>query len=307
MSRKLVCLGPGGSYGDCVAQWLNANVFHGTVEIEFVKDNQDVLAEIENGSGEADLPMGIVPVYNTVEGYVAGVMRYLMRGPSHEKYYLSTQPSFVSEETFHVVGKVTLRIRHQLFACDPSVQLSDIKTVVSHGQALGQCARMLRRILPDASLEPMSSTSGAAQSVAEIQDPSRAAIASRFCAGLYNLTPLVDDVADVKENYTHFYLVVKGHRIVQNDFGSGVAVLLWPDRNEAGVLHDILSPMAALKVNVRYAPQIPLGGADNRVVFCIEMDVHKNPRVMNAIFTLLAAMSKRMIVLGSFLNEAIIE
>lgn len=156
-------------------------------------------------------------------------------------------------------------------------------------------------------LEPVSSTSGAAQTVAESQDTTKAAIASRFCADIYGLAPLVKDVADVKENYTHFYLVVKGYSVLQTSFGSGIALLLWPKKNTPGVLHDILSPMDALKVNVRYAPQIPLGGADNKVVFFLEMDTHENPRVMNSVLTLLAEMSNRMIVLGSFVSEAVIE
>lgn len=298
----LVCLGPEKSYGDCATRWLNANTLNGTGEIVFVGSNEEILSSLKLD----EMTIGVVPVYNAVEGIVAPVIRHLMKGVDQRELYLSTEPYLVPD-AFHVVGRLGLRIRHQLLVSDASVSLQEIKTVKSHQQALGQCSQTLRRILPHAALDPVSSTSGAAQYVAETRERSVAAIASPECRDFYGLTPLGDSVADVEENYTQFYILTRGYMVLQEEFGSGIALLLWPKDNTPGVLHDILSSMAALKMNVRYAPQIPLGGADNQVAFFIEMDTHPNPRVMNAVLTELAEMSKKMIVLGSFLCEVTIE
>lgn len=300
---KLLCLGPDKSYGDCATRWLNANTLSGTGEIVFVGNNEEILSSLKLD----EMAIGVVPVYNAVEGIVAPVIRYLMRGVDQRELYLSIEPYLIPNEAFHVVGRLSLRIRHQLLASDASVSLQEIKTVKSHQQALGQCSQTLRRILPHAALDPVSSTSGAARYVAETRERSIAAVASPECSNFYGLSPLVDSVADVEDNYTQFYILTRGYMVLQKKFGSGIALLLWPKSNTPGVLHDILSPMDALNINVRYAPQIPLGGADNQVAFFIEMDTHPNPRVMNAVLTELAEMSKKMIVLGSFLYEATIE
>lgn len=137
VNQQLICLGPEGSYGHCVAQWFNKKVCRGVADIVFAQSNQDVLCDLPIGSEGETLPIGFVPVYNTIEGYVAGVMRYLMKGADQRRYYLTTDQYLIPGETLHVVGKASLRIRHQLLVCDAKVSPHDIKTITSHEQALG--------------------------------------------------------------------------------------------------------------------------------------------------------------------------
>lgn len=69
--------------------------------------------------------------------------------------------------------------------------------------------------------------------------------------------------------------------------------------------------MGAMKVDVRYAPSIPIGGSKgglkSNVAFFVEMDVHPNRFVTDAILTLLAEMSEKMVVLGAFAKECVID
>ena len=89
---------------------------------------------------------------------------------------------FVASE-LKVIAEVLLEISHDLLSV--SGDLSDIRKVVSHPQALGQCRAWLEENLPDATLVDVGSTALAAQMVAD--DPSAAAIASETAASLYGL------------------------------------------------------------------------------------------------------------------------
>lgn len=149
--------------------------------------------------------------------------------------------------------------------------------------------------------------------VAEMRDRSVAAISSKFCAGLYGLHILQADFQDAARgaNYTHFYWVRNGTLApfpVSNGNGiRKIGLLLWPKANAAGVLHHLLSPMAAVEMNMTYQTSILLGGVDDKVAFFMEMNVHENPLVTSAVITLLAEMSEKIVMLGVFSTMVIEE
>src|SRR6187200_2196887 len=84
---------------------------------------EDALAAIS--AGEADL--GMIPIENSVAGRVADI-HHLMPNSG-----------------LHIVAEWFLPIRHQLMAIK-GAKLSDIRSVESHVQALGQCRKMIRKL-----------------------------------------------------------------------------------------------------------------------------------------------------------------
>ena len=87
----------------------------------------------------------------------------------------------------------------------PGAQLSGLKKVYSHQQAIAQSDTFLKQFgLPAAA---MPNTAMAAKYVADSGDPSLAAIASRETAALYGLEVLVPDINTDGDNTTRFIVI----------------------------------------------------------------------------------------------------
>ena len=71
----------------------------------------------------------------------------------------------------------------------PGVKPSEIREIVSHGQALEQCSEFLKQ-LPNVTVTRCENTAAAARMVAESGRRDLAAIASPACAEIYGLHPL---------------------------------------------------------------------------------------------------------------------
>ena len=83
---------------------------------------EDAFAAVE--TGKADLAM--IPIENTIAGRVADIHHLL------------------PESRLHIVGEYFLPIHFQLMVL-PEAGLDDIKSVLSHIHALGQCRKVIRR------------------------------------------------------------------------------------------------------------------------------------------------------------------
>src|SRR6185295_1972926 len=124
-------------------------------------------------SGEADLC--IIPVENSLMGRIADIHHLL------------------PDAGLHIVGEHFLRIRHQLLGLK-GAKLAGLKRVFSQGPALAQCLRVTRELKLKA--ENWHDTAGSARHVAELNDPSVAAIASALAGQLYGLVVLKANVED---------------------------------------------------------------------------------------------------------------
>src|SRR3712207_4724329 len=89
----------------------------------------DVVRAVQAG----ELPFGLVPVENSREGGVGATLDALV----------FEAPDVV------MVGELVHRVTYCLVAAEP-VEVGDVRTVHSHPQATGQCARFLRARLPGA-------------------------------------------------------------------------------------------------------------------------------------------------------------
>jgi chorismate mutase/prephenate dehydratase len=125
---------------------------------------------------------GVLPIENSLAGSVTQV--YDLMGKYH----------------FSVVRGMYQRIDHALLA-KPGVKLSEIRQVYSHPQGLSQCSAYLRAH-PEMEAIPCANTAVAAKKVANSEDPTMAAIASRVCAELYGLSVVDGSVANDENNHT---------------------------------------------------------------------------------------------------------
>lgn len=131
--------------------------------------------------------------------------------------------------TLFVNGIYSLAIRHNLVAL-PGTKIEDIKTVISHQQAIDQCRPFLRAM--EFKTQTFENTARAAQYVAKNADRTVAAIASRETAELYGLEILREHINESDENTTRFAVLSRSMHESKSDHS--VIVFTVPD--EAGAL-----------------------------------------------------------------------
>ena len=145
----------------------------------------EVFDAVQNG----DAQFGVLPFENSNAGDVSAVLDLLYAHPG-----------------LKVARMCDLPIRQDLLAL-PGAQLSEIKTVISHQQALAQSGPFLK--LHHFATKAWGNTADAARYVAEQGDQTLAAIASAETAKLYGLQILAEGVNEDGDNTTRFIVIEK--------------------------------------------------------------------------------------------------
>ena len=215
--RKAVvaCQGVEGAYSQlaCDRLFTLPNVF-------YCATFDAVFSAIESGLCR----YGVIPVENSTAGSVNAVYDLMMR------------------HNFRIVRSVRLKIDHCLLA-RPGAQLSDIKEIYSHEQAISQCSRFLQG-LPGVTVVRCENTAAAAKRVAESGRTDVAALASRACVGLYGLESLAASVQDQGNNYTRFVCIAKELEIYPGADRTSLMMVL---PHKPGSLYKVLSRFYALE------------------------------------------------------------
>lgn len=174
-------LGPAGTYTE-EATVLNFGPHEVLAPAASVSHSLDMLT-----SGACEY--AVIPVENTVGGPVYPYLEMIM-----------------ANKNLRVVGELNLPIRQTLLVV-PGAKLGGVKTVLSHPQGIAQSRDWLKKYLPAAKLVETTSTAEAAKKVAEMGDPSVAAIAAARTASVYGLNILATDLQNTDTNVTRFWVV----------------------------------------------------------------------------------------------------
>ncbi|HET6345349.1 MAG TPA: prephenate dehydrogenase/arogenate dehydrogenase family protein, partial [Myxococcota bacterium] len=116
------------------------------------------------------------------------------------------------------------------------------RRILSKDQALAQCANHLRAHHPDASVEPMPSTSGAMQLIVSQGLKDAAAIGSAAALESYGLHVVARNIGNVKNNKTRFAILSPQN--VPDGAPSGrdtTALVVYPHHDRVGLLQQILT------------------------------------------------------------------
>ena len=232
----------------------------------------EVFAKVE--SGEAN--MGMVPIENAVAGSVAGSYELLM------------------DHDLMISAEVIFRVHHMLLA-NPGTQVSDLKRVRSHPQALAQCQRYIARrgLDPD----PAPDTAGSAHELAATPDTSTAVIASALAGELYGLEILDQEIEDFQFNFTRFFLISKeGAPHAQRNKTS----LVFTTPHKPGVLYECLGEFARRNINLTKIESRPRLNKPWQYIFYLDFEGHsQEPKAEAAILGLLRR-SSFVKLLGSY-------
>lgn len=163
----------------------------------------------------------------------------------------------------------------------PEHDLSHIKKIYSHPQAWGQCKLFLNTYLKGVERQDVSSTSKAAEIVAQDTSGTSAAISSAIAAKLNNLTHLATGIEDVEGNSTRFFIIRKRDEVEQQSSTSSSSasykslVLFTVDHNRYGSFADALAVFKKFDLNLTSCNSRPAGGGKEEMwqyVFFLEFE-----------------------------------
>jgi len=234
------------------------------------------LADIFFAVERHDAEHGMLPVENAVAGSVTRSYELLM------------------EHDLRIYAEVILHVRHMLLAL-PGVQLSDLKRVRSHPQALAQCQRYLERhgLEPD----PAFDTAGSARDLAADPEPGSAAIASELAAELYGLEIVDRAIEDFPFNSTRFFVLALEDP-PRAQWNKTSLVFTTPHRPRS--LYECLGEFAKRDVNLTKIESRPRLNQPWQYIFYLDFEGHcQDPKCEAAVMGLLRR-SSFVKLLGSY-------
>ena len=172
-------------------------------------------------------------------------------------------------------------INHNLLGIK-GANISDIKDVYSHAQALSQSSSFIKKKKFIENVR--ADTAGSAKFVSETKDKSKAAIASSLSAEIYGLKILQENVQDDKDNVTRFLLL--GKDIFQPDFSdeSHITSILFKLKSKPAALYSALSGFAINGVNMSKLQSFPEKNSFSSYFFLCDIDGHiESPKIKNSL------------------------
>ena len=239
VSATVACQGISGANSGAAAA-----KFFPISDITYFKNFEGVFSAVSKGLCE----FGVLPIENSTAGSVSEVYDLM------KKY------------NFHIAASCKIQIKHCLAAL-PEASLADIKTVVSHPQAILQCKEFLK----DGGFIslPEENTAVAAKMVKDSGDISLAALCSAECAEIYGLKILKTDVQDNGANFTRFICIEKDLNVYKNADRISVMTSL---SHEPGSLNRVLGRFSALGLNLTKIESRPIAGADFEFMFYFDFE-----------------------------------
>jgi prephenate dehydratase len=242
----------------------------------------DAVTAVHDGT----VDRALVPIENSLEGSVTATLDAI---------------AFETEDVV-IVGEVRHPVHLHLVAAGP-LELAEIRAVVSHPQASGQCARFLRATLPGVPVLAARSTADAVRQVAAGFESGAAALGTRGAADRYGCTVLREDVEDDPGSETRFVWIARAgtEPDAPGDGRFKTALVFWGAGSAGpGWLVRCLAEFAEREVNLTRIESRPRRQRLGEYMFFLDLDGHMDdPAVADAVDGL-RAHADVVRVLGSF-------
>ena len=193
---------------------------HTTTDYE---EFEDVFLALKNN----EIDYGILPIENSSTGAITTVYDLLV------KYGL------------YIVGEECIKIDQNLIGVKGS-KLEDIKEIYSHPQGFEQSSEFLSK-QNNINLIPFHNTAISAKYISELNDKSKAAIASLRAAKIYGLDVIQKEINDKDNNHTKFIIV--GRKLESSKECNKITVVFSLD-DKAGTLYNLLRHFAENNINM---------------------------------------------------------
>ncbi|HEV2129227.1 MAG TPA: prephenate dehydratase [Thermomicrobiales bacterium] len=269
---SIAFLGPRGTYSE------EAAVTYGGLNAELIPSSSiPACAEaVERGETGA----AVLPIENSIEGGVSTTLDLL-----------------IHETDLRICHEVVVPIRHVMVAKE-EIPISEVRTVMSHPQALGQCRRFLDREMPNAEQVAALSTAGAVQAVVEGSDLAVVAVGPAPAQQLYGGVIIAENIQGNPSNLTRFVVLAREDAAPTGDDKTSIG--LTADADEPGVLEKIIRPLAEAGINLTRLESRPTKGWLGTYVFLIDFEGHRADPNVREVLSAMEQYAETLKVFGSY-------
>jgi prephenate dehydratase len=245
---------------------------------------QPTLHEAVIAVHDGDVDRALVPIENSLEGSVNPTLDAI---------------AFETEDVV-IVGELRWPVHLHLVAGGP-LELGEIRAVVSHPQASGQCGRFLREALPGVPVVAARSTADAVRQVAGGFESGSAAIGTRGAADRYGCAVLREDVEDDPGSETRFVWIARAGTNADPGERFKTALVFWGAGSSGpGWLVRCLSEFAERDVNLTRIESRPRRQRLGEYMFFLDLDGSADNEAVASAIGGLRAHADVVRVLGSF-------
>ena len=201
--------------------------------------------------GHADLAM--LPVENTTYGRVADIH------------------SLMPASGLHIIDEAFVRVHINLLAV-PGTRLDQVKQAMSHTVLLGQCKAFLAQ--HGIHRVTGADTAGSAKHVAELGDPSLAALAGDLAADIYGLDILARHIEDQGNNTTRFLVMSRDADHSRRGDDGMMTSFVFQVRNIPAALYKAMGGFATNGVNMTKPESYQIEATFTGTMFYADIEGH---------------------------------
>lgn len=268
---QVAYLGPRGSFTHQVAQQAFPSA-----DLQAFGTITEVIKAYETGQ----VVYSVIPVENSIEGSVHETIDYLFH-----------------QAEIHAVAEIVQPIAQQLLA---TATHKEIEVIYSHPQAIAQGKKYILEHFPHARIEVTASTAYAARYVAEHPAQPYAAIAPQAAAEEYGLMVIGQDIQEMSENFTRFWIL--GNEVpeigLQKVTKKASLALTLPD-NLPGALYKAMSVFSWRGISLTKIESRPLKTALGEYFFILDIE-NEQPELMTFSLEELKSLGISCKILGNY-------
>lgn len=266
-SAAIACQGVKGANSGAVAKKLFP-----ISDVTYFKSFEGVFSAVEKGLCE----FGVLPIDNSTAGSVSEVY------------------DLMKKHNFYIVKSVRVKIEHCLVA-KQGANINDITKVISHPQALSQCAEYLKKL--GVEIEEVENTAVAAKIVSESNDSTIGALCSADCSEVYGLKILEKCVQDSAVNSTRFICITKNLKVYKG--ADRISIMMSVSHNP-GSLNNILGKFSALGVNLVKIESRPIPNSEFEFMFYFDFEGDISDKNVRNLIAELENGSDKFVFLGAY-------
>lgn len=270
-TMKIAYCGVEGAYA-----YICVNKMFPNCEYQSYASFNDAYMAVVNG----DCDTCVLPLENSFAGDVGVVMDLIFSGN------LYINQVYDLEISHHLLGK-------------KGTKLENIKTIISHEQAINQCINYINQ--KKLNVIEVSNTAVAAKQVANGDDYSVAAIASKDNAKLYNLEILDSDICSSHNNTTRFGAFSRSLNYSKNPTDN--FILVFTVNNVAGSLAKTLNIIGSYGFNMRSLRSRPMKDLIWNYYFYVEIEGNVNSYEAKEMIKALKIFCDKLKIVGTYSSD----
>jgi len=257
---KIAVLGPEGTFSD--KAYLEYAEYMLEKGVTLIPEYHSTIDEVFSAVCPGDCDLGIVPIENTLDGYVQRTLDLLL------------------EKDVHIIDENQVKVQFSMVA--NVTELSDITKLYVQFKSNGQCRQFINS-LPDIKIVTTESNMESYYNLGD--EKGAAAIVPKHVAKHEHHRFVVDNVTDAKNNHTRFLVITKGkadeNRLAVMKTKEGnervrVPVYVMPATDRPGILFEILKSFSENQINLISIMSRPTRQELGTYNFYMEIDGEKS-------------------------------